>query len=87
MTAASPSPSTATSEQLGTEMKRLLASDNPVDIATFAYVWGFPIISNLRTIDQSTDPQHYSESESNGRWDEFHYNTVLANASFEHTHN
>src|SRR6476646_2923472 len=37
----------------------------------------------MRTIDHSTDPQYYSESESNGPWNEFHYNTILADASFK----
>jgi hypothetical protein len=83
MKAALSPPPSPTSEKLHTEMKRLLSSDNSVDIATLAYVWGFPIISNMRTIDHATDPQYYSESESNGPWNEFHYNTVLADASFK----
>jgi len=45
-------------------------------------VWGYPLITNIRTIDQSTDPQHFSDSEANGPWNEFQYRTALANASF-----
>ena len=52
--ASSPPPPPPTSEQLHTEMKRLLSSDNSVDIATLAYVWGFPLISNMRTIDETS---------------------------------
>ncbi len=70
------------SVDLATEMKRLESSNDPVDIATFAYIWGFPLISNIRTIDESTDPANYNDSEANGPWNEFHYRTKLADASF-----
>ena len=70
------------SKDLAAEMKKLGGSNNPTDIATFAYVYGFPLINNMRTIDESTDPAHYNESEANGPWNEFHYRTKLANASF-----
>ena len=71
-----------TPESVKAEMQKVSESDNPVDIATFAYVWGFPLITNMRTIDESTDPQHFSDSEANGPWNEFHYRTKLANANF-----
>ena len=57
-------------------------SEDPVDIATYLYVWGYPLITNLRTIDESTDPTHYNDSEANGPWNEFHYRTKLADANF-----
>ena len=72
-----------TPESVKGEMQRILESDDPVDIATLAYVWGgFPLITNMRTIDQSTDPQHFPDSEANGPWNEFHYRTKLADANF-----
>lgn len=40
------------------------------------------MITNIRTIDYSADPQHYNESEAYGPWNEFQYRTALANASF-----
>jgi hypothetical protein len=55
--ASSPPPPPPTSEQLHTEMKRLLSSDNSVDIATLAYVWGFPLIfkyEDNRSFNRST---------------------------------
>jgi hypothetical protein len=76
------SPVTISSDELDEEMKKLSTSDNPVDIATFLYVWGYPLITNLRTIDYSTDPEHYSESEANGPWNVFQYRTKLADANF-----
>ena len=63
-------------------MKKLSTSDDPIDIATYLYVWGYPLITNLRSIDFSTDPQHYSESEAYGPWNVFHYRTKLADANF-----
>jgi hypothetical protein len=37
---ASQSPATMSSIQLNEQMKKLATSDNPVDIATLAYIWG-----------------------------------------------
>ena len=37
-------------------MADLESSNNPQDIATLAYIWGYPLISVVRTIDFSTSP-------------------------------
>jgi hypothetical protein len=37
-------------------MTDLESSNNPQDIATLAYIWGYPLISVVRTIDFSTSP-------------------------------
>ena len=67
---------------LDKKMQQLLSSNDPKDIATLAYIWGYPLISNIRTIDESTDPAHYNDSQANGPWNQFHYRTQLANANF-----
>ncbi|MFZ0515350.1 MAG: hypothetical protein WAM14_27380 [Candidatus Nitrosopolaris sp.] len=38
-----------TGEQLGKKMAELSASDNPQDIATLAYIWGYPLVIADRT--------------------------------------
>jgi hypothetical protein len=65
-----------------TKIEKLLNSDESVDIATLAYVWGYPLVTNLRTIDYSTDPSHFSESEAYGPWNTLNHRTQLVNASF-----
>ena len=40
-----------TSSDLKDEMNSPTSSNDPVDIATLAYVWGSPLITNIRTID------------------------------------
>jgi hypothetical protein len=36
---------TMDSQQLDNIMKQLLSSDKPEDIATLAYIWGFPLVN------------------------------------------
>ena len=49
MSSSSPSSSPVNSQNLAAEMKRIGSSDNnPVDIATLAYIWGYPLISMNR---------------------------------------
>lgn len=74
--------SSAGPSDLDKKMQQLLSSNDPKDIATLAYIWGYPLISNIRTIDGSTDPAHYNDSQANGPWNQFHYRTQLANANF-----
>ena len=44
------------SDQLNEEMKKLATSDDPVDIATLAYIWGYPLVIKKRTFDYATSP-------------------------------
>jgi hypothetical protein len=53
---ASQSPATMSSGQLNEEMKKLATSDNPVDIATLAYIWGYPLVIKVRTYDYAISP-------------------------------
>jgi hypothetical protein len=50
------SPATMSSGQLNEEMKKLATSDNPVDIATLAYIWGYPLVIKVRTYDYAMSP-------------------------------
>lgn len=43
-------------EKLDAEMDRLLKSDDPKDIATLAYIWGFAPVSEQRKVDFTTSP-------------------------------
>ena len=62
--AADPSPSPATTsgsaqspiEQLNTKMAQLSSSNNPADIATLAYIWGFSPVTMKRQFDFVTSP-------------------------------
>jgi hypothetical protein len=38
------------------EMNRIESSNDPVDIATLAYIWGYPLISAKRLTDFATNP-------------------------------
>jgi hypothetical protein len=44
------------SQDIAVELKRIENSDNPLDIATLAYIWGHPLISMKRMADFSTGP-------------------------------
>ena len=56
-TSASQSNTTAvTQQQLDDRMKEIVASDNPDDIATLAYIWGYPLVSVIRSSDFTTSP-------------------------------
>lgn len=41
---------------LAAEMKRIVSSNNPIDIATLAYIWGYPLVIKKRFTDFSTSP-------------------------------
>jgi hypothetical protein len=43
-------------QQLDNIMKQLTSSDKPDDIATLAYIWGFPLVNVIRTADFTTRP-------------------------------
>ena len=62
--AADPSPPLATTsgsaqspiEQLNTKMAQISSSNNPADIATLAYIWGFPLVTMQRQFNFVTSP-------------------------------
>jgi len=68
------------SKDLASEMKKLENSNDPADIATLAYIWGYPLVSVLRFIDYSSNPSA-PPSDKNGPVNEFHFNRNLLNAS------
>jgi hypothetical protein len=43
-------------EQLNNTMAELETSNNPQDIATLAYIWGYPLVSVVRLVDYSSSP-------------------------------
>jgi hypothetical protein len=43
-------------EQLNKTMAELESSNNPHDIATLAYIWGYPLVSVVRLVDYSSSP-------------------------------
>lgn len=43
-------------EQLNQTMAMLESSNNPQDIATLAYIYGYPLVSEVRLINYSTNP-------------------------------
>jgi hypothetical protein len=47
---------TMSTQQLDNIMKQLASSDKPDDIATLAYIWGFPLVNVIRTADFTTSP-------------------------------
>ena len=60
--AANPSPPTTSGsaqspiEQVNTKMAQLSSSNNPADIATLAYIWGFPLVTMQRQFNFVTSP-------------------------------
>src|SRR4029079_15639649 len=41
---------------LENKMKQLESSNDPKDIATVAYIYGFPLVNVIRTVDFTTSP-------------------------------
>jgi hypothetical protein len=46
------------SDQLNEEMKKLATSDNPVDIATLAYIWGYPLVIKKKNLTTQPAPTY-----------------------------
>jgi hypothetical protein len=44
------------SQELDTIMSQISNSDKPEDIATLAYLWGYPLITAQRSFDYFTNP-------------------------------
>ncbi len=48
--------STTSVSDLGEKMQQLESSSDPKDIATLAYIWGYPLVSEVRLVEYSTSP-------------------------------
>jgi hypothetical protein len=51
-----PDSSSSTIEQLNIKMAQISSSDKPEDIATLAYIWGFPLVTMERQFNFVTSP-------------------------------
>src|SRR4029079_9880851 len=47
---------TSSASDLNKTMAELESSNNPQDIATLAYIWGYPLVSVVRLVDYSSSP-------------------------------
>jgi hypothetical protein len=79
MSSASPAP--ITPQDLDTEMKRIVNSSDPVDIATLAYIWGYPLVIEKRFFEFSTNP-NVPAGQTRGPVNSFIHARDLINASF-----
>ena len=48
--------SQSSTKELNVQMAQLSSSNNPQDIATLAYIWGYPLVSIVRLVDYSSSP-------------------------------
>jgi hypothetical protein len=62
-------------------MKQLALSDEPDDIASLAYIWGFPLVSVIRTADFTTSP-NIPTGPGRGPENTFNHFRVFPNANF-----
>lgn len=62
-------------------MQEILSSDDPKDIATSAYVYGFPLVSVIRTVDFTTSP-NIPAGPGRGPINSFSYIRDFPNSSF-----
>jgi hypothetical protein len=69
-------------EQLYTTMAEISNSDKPEDIATLAYLWGYPLITVQRSFDYFTNP-NTPQVVGQGPANEINCATQLINASFK----
>jgi len=76
------SSSTLSQEQLSTTMAQISNSDKPEDIATLAYIWGYPLITMQRSFDYFTNP-NTPHVTGQGPANEMNCATQLVNASFK----
>jgi hypothetical protein len=68
-------------QQLDNIMKQLASSDKPDDIATLAYLWGFPLVNVIRTMDFSTNP-NLPPGPGRGPVNTFNHFRVFPDANF-----
>lgn len=72
---------TTSSQELGTIMSQISNSDKPEDIATLAYLWGYPLITSQRSFDYFTNPNTPTVV-GQGPANEMNCARQLVNASF-----
>lgn len=72
---------TSTSD-LDSKMKQLLSSNDPKDIATLAYIWGYPLVTAKATESYFTNP-NVPQGVGYGPANQFHPARDLINASFK----
>ena len=70
-----------TTEDLNIKMAQLSASNTPADIATLAYIWGFPLVTMERQFNFVTSP-NVPPGIGRGPSNSISCATALANASF-----
>lgn len=68
-------------QQLDDIMKQLASSDKPDDIATLAYIWGFPLVNVIRTADFTTSP-NLPPGPGRGPVNTFNHFRVFPDANF-----
>jgi hypothetical protein len=81
-TSALEGPDSANVTNVDIVMKQLLSSNKPVDIATLAYIWGYPLVTAEVTKDYNTNP-NVPKGAGQGPVNQFHPARDLINASFK----
>ena len=61
-------------------MQKLLSSNDPKDIATLAYIWGYPLVNIVRFIDYSSN-SNAPPADNHGPLNVFHFERNLLNAT------
>jgi len=74
----------STDEEIDIKMAQISNSDKPEDIATLAYIWGYPLITMQRSFDYFTSPDTTAkEVIGSGPSNDIHFARELVNASFK----
>ncbi len=74
--------STTSVSELDEKMQQLESSNDPKDIATLAYIWGYPLVTAQLTKDYFTNP-NVPQGIGYGPANQFHSARDLINASFK----
>jgi hypothetical protein len=80
-TSAVAGPAPSQSEELGIKMTQLSSSNKPEDVATLAYIWGFPLVTMERQFNFVTSP-NVPPGVGRGPANTISCATKLVNASF-----
>ena len=72
----------AVTSDLDAQMKKLESSNDPTDIATLAYIWGFPLVNVKRTADFTTSP-NLPAGPGRGPENTFNHFRTFPNANFK----
>ena len=75
------SSSTGALDELDKKMAELESSNNPKDIATLAYIWGYPLVRNEQTKNYATNPLAPAGIPGNGPINGLYPATKLVNSS------